>query len=224
MVAARLLGYDLRHDASPALNAMWSLDRREQYLLRPEIALPKSVDRFVWPSAFHRRGQWVPGSLPIVELVDDMGDAGLSAFGYWSEPGTMRTCFETFRDPSFPEPVPLAVTVEPPPASVRNRRAAEELGPYDLLPGGIALPDSGDWRFLGFDVADGGGISALSNCGYTGPERRRLRKEWGRRLTGDGLLAGIEEATLFRDLSDERVAEHAPFFVYGLWRGAGFGD
>jgi hypothetical protein len=41
---------------------------------------------------------------------------------------------------------------------------------------------------------------------------------WGDRLNLFGLLATLEDAVAFRQVCDERVAEHAPFWVYAPWR------
>lgn len=73
-------------------------------------------------------------------------------------------------------------------------------------------------EFLGFDVADFSGISALSNCEYRRAEKERLIPIWIPRMNGHGLLTSFEHATEFRQLSDSRIPEHSPFWVYGLSR------
>jgi hypothetical protein len=90
------------------------------------------------------------------------------------------------------------------------------LGPYDL-PTNPRVRDP-NWRFLGFDVTDGGFISGLSNCGYTEEERRILVSQWGARLNSHHLFDDIAHAFAFRSLTNQRVAEHAPFFVIGQWQ------
>lgn len=67
---------------------------------------------------------------------------------------------------------------------------------------------------LGFDVADAGFWSGLSNCGYTTEELARLRPEWSKRINDFGLLQSGGDALTFREVSDRRVPEHAPFWVY----------
>jgi len=44
------MGFDAREMTSPA--RAWHADRRELYLLRPEVERPLSVDALVWPSVF----------------------------------------------------------------------------------------------------------------------------------------------------------------------------
>jgi hypothetical protein len=73
------------------------------------------------------------------------------------------------------------------------------------------------WRFLGYDIADAGDISGLSNCGFEGRELERLRPTWAPRLNDHGLFSDISDAVSFRSATDQRVREHAPFQVYGLW-------
>jgi hypothetical protein len=71
---------------------------------------------------------------------------------------------------------------------------------------------------LGFDVADEAMLSGLSNCGYTPQELEGLRPVWQSRMNDHGLLISVEDALEFMKLSDERVEEHAPFWVYKLYK------
>jgi hypothetical protein len=76
---------------------------------------------------------------------------------------------------------------------------------------------SPEWQLLGFDVSDGGLLSGLSNCGYTPDEIHMLRPQWQPRLNARHLFDAVEDAFEFRQLTDARVPEHAPFFVFGLY-------
>ncbi len=40
---------------------------------------------------------------------------------------------------------------------------------------------------------------------------------WGPHLNEDHLFTDPDQACAFREASDARVREHAPFFVYGLY-------
>lgn len=73
------------------------------------------------------------------------------------------------------------------------------------------------WKRLGFDVADAGFTSALSNCSAPEDERESLRASWASALNEHHLFTDVEKAFAFRRFSDDRVPEHAPFFVYALW-------
>jgi hypothetical protein len=72
------------------------------------------------------------------------------------------------------------------------------------------------WTLLGYDVADPG-ISGLTNCGYDGRDVE-LKAAWGPRLNEHHLLTTLDDAFAFRNVTNARVVEHAPFFVFGLWR------
>jgi hypothetical protein len=72
--------------------------------------------------------------------------------------------------------------------------------------------------FLGYDVADAGFWSGLSNCGYDEVDLSALRQEWARRINDQGLLITMSDALEFKELSNIRVSEHAPFWVYGIHR------
>ncbi|MBJ6765061.1 hypothetical protein JGU66_30225 [Myxococcaceae bacterium JPH2] len=75
-----------------------------------------------------------------------------------------------------------------------------------------------DWTLLGYDVADAGLTSGLSNCGYRPSELAQLRASWAAQLNGHHLFEEFGSALAFRDVTARRVPEHAPFFVYALWR------
>ncbi|UCH73973.1 MAG: hypothetical protein JSU82_16920 [Rhodospirillales bacterium] len=75
-----------------------------------------------------------------------------------------------------------------------------------------------DWVFLGYDICDFGWISGLSNCGGSGEEMRRLRAAWQDRLNAFGLFESRADAAAYRAASDQRVAEHAPFRIFALYR------
>jgi hypothetical protein len=75
---------------------------------------------------------------------------------------------------------------------------------------------SDNWRLLGFDVADAGLTSGLSNCGHKQSEIAGLRASWVADLNEHHLFTDMARALAFRDVTDRRVPEHAPFFVYAL--------
>jgi hypothetical protein len=72
--------------------------------------------------------------------------------------------------------------------------------------------------FLGYDIADASLTSGLSNTAYTEEERARLAPVWAPRLNRFHLFDEAEHALEFKAVSDARVPEHAPFFVYGIYR------
>lgn len=73
------------------------------------------------------------------------------------------------------------------------------------------------WTFLGYDVADGGLLSCLSNFGYTLDSAPVLRAQWSLLLNEFHLFVEPDRAMEFKTLTDARVREHAPFFIFGLY-------
>ncbi len=73
------------------------------------------------------------------------------------------------------------------------------------------------WALLGYDVCDTWATSGLANCGYHADEVAALRPIWAPRLNEHHLFSKLEDAHAFRELTDARVTEHPPFFVYGIW-------
>lgn len=197
-----LLGFDAR-EPWPDVGREWDASRRERYLLREDVSRPLSVDTSVWPSVFAERSGLHTASPPDwrgpnAPLWDDLSRmrGGLSTLGAGREvPHTLIavSCFW-------------------------NGQPAKGswLGAPYCEPTVPAARDEG-WRFLGFDVADGGFISGLTNCGYTDDEIAALRQRWAGHLNEHHLFDDEEQALAFRELSDRRVPEHAPFFVFGLF-------
>jgi hypothetical protein len=72
------------------------------------------------------------------------------------------------------------------------------------------------WTRLGWDVCDGFFPSGLSNCGLGDEEREQL-SEHARHLNEHGLFVDLPAAFAFRDFTNRRVSEHAPFVVLGLY-------
>jgi hypothetical protein len=70
-----------------------------------------------------------------------------------------------------------------------------------------------EWQFLGYDIADSAFTSGLSNCGYINGEQKYTSQG----LNEHHLFINVEDALRFKEYSDRRVKEHAPFYVYGLY-------
>lgn len=205
-----LLGFDAR-ELWLDEGSQWDASRRGLYLLREDARKPLATDARVWPSLF---GEGLPESERERLGLRDASRpewTGPNA-PLWDNLERMRSCLAS-----------LGAVRKQPHALIavswlwdgRPEEGAWEGIPYreQTVP---AVREEG-WRFLGFDVADGGFISGLTNCGYTESEAPGLRARWARHLNEHHLLDDLERALEFRDVSDERVPEHAPFFVFGLW-------
>jgi hypothetical protein len=214
LAGSSLLGFDVRRRHEDCVRNDWDTERRNCYLLRPEVPSPSSVDPVVWPSVFD---YVLPGSasgvskesLLRVELVESQTRE--MALRLWPSRTEMSLTFASGRGALTG--IPIAVQL------LRHSPASpDEFWDAVLDP---ALPESAlpvDWLRLGYDIADRDFISALSNCGYRPPEREQLRQRWASHLNDYGLFEEIDEATLFKQLSDRRVMEHSPFNVYSLYR------
>ena len=73
-----------------------------------------------------------------------------------------------------------------------------------------------EWTFLGYDVADDGFISGLSDCGYEADELH-LKTGWELALNEWHLFTQKKQAIKFQRMTNQRVDEHAPFCIYGLY-------
>jgi hypothetical protein len=166
-------------------------------LLRADVGQPLSTDTIVWPSA------WQLTDIPLPSWI------GMNA-GLWESLPAMRKHMSDAWTTPPPHAV-IAVTW----LSDRAFADAGMYGPYNSPTDPPAR--SPDWPLLGFDVSDGGLLSGLSNCGYTPDEIRTLRAQWQSRLNAHHLFDAVENAFEFRKLTDARVPEHAPFFVFGLY-------
>ncbi|MFP6757397.1 MAG: hypothetical protein VCC99_04155 [Alphaproteobacteria bacterium] len=187
------LGFDLRDDAAVYLAREWTDARRALYLLRDDVAWPKSVDSLVWPSPIDgdRRNP--------VDRTDMRG----WVLGLWSNldllPATDTTAHR----------IRIDLLLDRAPARDDFFRFLDD-GPPPLL------GHSESWAVIGFDVADTGFISGLSNCGYDDEERAGLNREWGPRINDHGLFESTDDAREFVAVSNARIPEHAPFYVMAL--------
>jgi len=196
-----LLGFDVR-EMWLGPQEYWPDSRKKMYLLRYDVVRPLSIDTSVWRAVFDvdtslQRPQWTG---PIQNLWDNLAALQESMDAVWSE--------RTF--PCWT----IAVTLQ------EDVCENEDLLEWDARASNI-VPSLRDpaWAFLGYDVCDKWLLSGLSNCGYgtNESEIQILRGTYASDLNEHHLFGSIEPATAFRMLSDERVQEHAPFFVFGIW-------
>jgi hypothetical protein len=201
-----LLGFDVR-EMFLSSTQTWDLARRDAYLLRGDVRKPLSVDSMVWPSVFgdglsDRERERI--QLDAMHLPKWRGPHQ----GLWDDLTRMQASLG-----------PLA--------SLEHCTVAISWVSTDgfLAPPGDAGPyrerikpptSSAEWRVLGFDVADAGFTSGLANCGYRPAEVAAIRDSWASDLNDHHLFTNVDRAFAFKALTDRRVPEHAPFFVYKL--------
>jgi hypothetical protein len=193
-----LLGYDAR-TISVAWMSLWTDEIRRRFLIKSDVEMPLSVDTLIWPSVF----DWGEGAgMPDSERRRLLLTGGLPATGaehnwwkLWSDQSRMDTALTDLLDEAF--------------------------RPFWRIAVGIADCDAPrravDLEFLGYDVADGGMISGLTNCAYDDDEIAAY-SAWSSELNVFHLFDDWKAADRFRCAADSRVPEHSPFSVYALWR------
>lgn len=204
----RLIRFDVRLDRAKYVDEFWDAKHRNRFLLKEDVAWPLSVDPMVWPSVFYSEIFREVNKLPYASIeVPPSTDKG----NYWRNLHEMASYYGKHKKPETGG-VPIAVQV-----LSENSRDSDQL---TMAFGNHSDPAEPPPRseFLGFDVADLSGISALCNCEYSHETKKHLAPVWVPRLNVFGLLTTSEHAAEFKQLSDSRVSEHAPFWVYGIWR------
>jgi len=203
----RLLGFDAREHPEDCDKTPFPHDIREELFLPPEITCPFSVDNHIWPTQFLYFPQiahlFPKGNIDLIETDPDCEG------GLWLNLARMQQRLSDNKRKAIRIAVelfaPEDATVDEFPSSL----IYSETDPKDL---------PGQSVFLGYDVADVGFCSGLSNCGYTLEERDRLRPQWKNLINDFGLIETQQDALTFKEISDRRVPEHLPFWVYRLHR------
>jgi hypothetical protein len=190
----RLIGFDIRL-GNRTSELAWNEERRSLFLLRDDIQRPLSVDQTVWPSCFPKadRDQW------------------RGVLGHWSD-------FDAMSDAAERLGIDLASSFLLSTVVAWDLLSAEERDEWATKRLDQAVPErpGPEWSIVGYDVADQWLTSGLSNCGYVGNERTEWRSRWGGRVNEFHLFDDPSEASIFAKATNQRVPEHAPFFVYGL--------
>lgn len=203
-----LLGFDAREMfIDPA--RIWGDARRRQYLLRLDVPKPLSADPLVWPSVF---GAGLPDDERIRLCLDAMPVRG------WHGPnGSLWENFDQIRDAlaHVRSELHWLIAVSWPPTSAVSESVAG-MPPYREP----TVPSVRDiqWTLLGFDVGDAGFTSGLSNCAYDPAGSESFRQRWTTELNEHHLFTDFGKAGAFKEIMALRAPEHAPSFVYALWR------
>jgi hypothetical protein len=184
--AWRLVGFDANETELDGRKTPLRDHVREVFLLRPEIELPYSVDGHVWPSVWGMSDQSQDNEnglwLNLARMQQQLAEHGRTAILVAVE------LLVPSNIPAFGFPYSL----------------------IDSTPEPQTIPEGS--TCLGFDVADSGFWSGLSNCGYSEEDRARLRPEWQSKINDFGLLKSEQDAIMFKEMTDARVPEHAPFW------------
>ena len=187
MSNTHLVGFSIRCTRN---DPDWTPLRRQEFLLNPRVSRPISVDPDVWE-------QLSPNLLNV-------GGVGVR-LPYWEDHQAMLNASQYAS--GLDDAVEVTIVVY---ATERLPEFAEAAGVREV---GEATKGK---TSLGYDIADDGLISGLSNCAYTSKDRQAF-EEFVPHLNRYGLLTSLEVADRFRSLTDARVPDHAPFFVYQIF-------
>jgi hypothetical protein len=193
--SGQLLGFAARVPAEEVA-AHWDYERRSGYLIRKDVECPLSTDVIVWPSSFG------PQYNPTYQThYDQVQDLAIS----------LEDLHQSLRQEDIDIAATTVVAVE----ILLNRPVG------DLYPAVRPIdPPSVDriWRLIGYDVSDESLLSGLMNTKYSDSTLNSERESrWAQNLNIHHLFHDPAQALEFAKFSDERVPEHAPFFVFGLW-------
>lgn len=203
-----LLGFDAREAWLP--DGGWDDRRRRSFLLR-HVRKPLSIDPAVWRSVFDLVARGRP---PYTGTIH----------GLWQDLERLEEHLEEVR--TWPGEIRVAAFAVHTAACTIEESSALESFLAGVSTGGDPAPRpppanvDPSWSFLGYDVADLAATSALSNMGLV-PDLdniQALRARWGPWLDDHHLFADASQAEAFKNASNRRTPEHAPFFVIGIWQ------
>ena len=185
-----ILGFDGRQPPGAGAPA-WSSERRERFLIKPEVAAPLSVDRSVWPRP--------------LSLV-----ASGTAIGLW--PSVLGVYSDLLNAPEAAVVIEIAVFRS---GLINSNIAAAFTGTLRTDLDRVLKPQ---FETYGYDIADDFMLSGLNNCELAPDELARLRATWSAAINRHGLFEDLEDAHRYSTVCDAVIPEHAPFMVYRIRR------
>lgn len=193
-----ILGFDAR-DVSDQRKLEWSESRREEWLIRPDVLTPLSVDAFIWPSV--TAYQTFLGQRAWVGFIQDL----------WSDLNNLLIFLKS-HPPSDAYDIVGVVLV---------RRKFVSLD--ESLWNEIVMPTSPSvlgsvWSPVGYDVADRYLTSGLVCIPQSSPQFSRLKSAFAQKVNSDHLFDTYDDADLFRVEANHVITDHAPFFVFRIYK------
>lgn len=209
-----LLGFTLRVvPANP--RAMWPDARRRAFLLNAHVVAPLSVDTVVLPNALGYDDQCEDLFGRTSIHFPDSNEA-MSLSLWLDRSALLHYVASTFACDASCTYYLLAVSIVAA-ASLQVGRSYATAASHIAPPTCSIQPPL---VLLGYDVADRWLTSGLMNCAYDAGDSGGLDK-WRSRINEHHLFDDVGIALQFATITDRRVPEHAPFFVYSLrlWNG-----
>jgi hypothetical protein len=191
-----LLGFDAR-EMWLNFDDTWTQDDKNLYLLKHDIDKVLSTYPDIWPSVFSLDNKLE--TPPWIGLLDEL----------WENLQTMESYLQKGWGPTWKPCYVIALT----------RLSSLELK-LETESKSVTSPSDLDknWSLLGYDISDEYLLSGLSSCGYSESDNVSvLRDRWAPHLNKYHLFTEKDQAIEFREMTDRRVPEHAPFFVYGIY-------
>lgn len=195
--AMQMVGFDVRELwMNPDL--YWPHGNKDEFLLRLDVERPLSVDLNLWHSFFD------------VEHVPRPAFVGWGQ-DQWRDLKELEEYIRVYELPGGRRHAVIAIAL----VTSAGRPVPSVFG-GDL---DVVSPDGPmcDWRCLGFDAATEWLLSGVTGCGYD-DDIAVWRGEWRHVLNDHHLFPDVATAIRFARLTDRRVPEHAPFFVFGIWQ------
>lgn len=204
----KIIGFSLNIFPELCAKEIWTLSNRQRYLLNSKIFQPLTADEMMWPSLKE-------------DELKEVFDVFIKQTGHSVEHlHNSINLLKYIPDSWFHYSAEIWVTIGWLMAfSVENKKAEELQHVYGKLNiTGKEVEDiiSDGWILVGYDIVDDGSISGLANCSYKSGEKERL-SSYVPLLNQYGLFNSYVHANEFCEKTNERVPEHAPFCIQGIW-------
>lgn len=200
-----LLGFQLRND--PQSLIQWDIARRGKYLINENVDVPLSVDKSVWP---------INPNVPLLKELfaecyggnyEDNIPNGLRLFSLKEE--SILNSLSYYNGGYL-----IGISIVNDDRDLNKRlldmhRIEKKLHNIDLLTFYC-------WSCFGYDVADLWMISGLMNISFE-PPKAEIAKKYSKDLNKFGLFDLAKKASNYCQECNQRIPEHAPFIVYGIW-------
>ncbi len=181
----------------------------QSLFLRPEIPVPCSSDRNIWPSVFdYYPDLWEhTGTERDPRLITVPGGPECSG-GFWLTKDLMRAALVA--SDREVECITLEIFI---PEDADVDTVPSPLVYAQATPKELPAPANR----LGYDIANAAGFSGMLDCGYTDEELAEFRPTWAPRINDCGLLDTLDDALAFLEITKARTPEHGPFFIFGIY-------
>lgn len=188
-----IIGYDIRNLAYD-FSKTWTHERIDKFLIRKKQVRPLSTDVSVWSSFFDEE------SPPDIRTRNNV--ALWRNLQLMINIGTQRAAKE---DTNL---IAIAITLFRDPELRLDYLDLSDIHPINI---------ESDWVFLGYDISDKFLLSSLTNCASREKKSDNWRQTYTDHLNEFHLFMDLGIALDFRNRSNERVKEHSPFYVYGIY-------